>query len=80
VSHEIAEIKRMYVRPEARGLGIGRALMEGMIDDARALSYRALRLESAAFMREAHASSRSISFRSHAARARRRAALLLPSY
>src|SRR5262249_9051442 len=50
-----AAIKRMYVRPSARGLGIGRAILQQLIDDACALGYSTIRLESAAFMHEAHA-------------------------
>jgi GNAT superfamily N-acetyltransferase len=31
-----AEIKRMYVRPSSRGLGVGRAILQRLIGDARA--------------------------------------------
>jgi GNAT superfamily N-acetyltransferase len=44
-AHE-AEIKRMYVRPSSRGLGVGRAILQRLIDDARALGYRTIRLDS----------------------------------
>ena len=50
-----AEIKRMYVRPSARGLGVGRAILQRLVDDARALGYKTIRLDSAPFMHEAHA-------------------------
>jgi GNAT superfamily N-acetyltransferase len=60
-SHE-AEIKRMYVRPSSRGLGAGRAIVQQLIDDARALGYRTIRLDSARFMHEAHALYRSFGF------------------
>jgi len=53
-AHE-AEIKRMYVRPSSRGLGVGRAILQRLIDDARSLGYRTIRLDSARFMHEAHA-------------------------
>jgi GNAT superfamily N-acetyltransferase len=62
VSEEIAEIKRMYVRPSARGRGVGRKLLERLLDDAHVLGFRLVRLESAAFMREAHALYRSFGF------------------
>jgi GNAT superfamily N-acetyltransferase len=57
-----AEIKRMYVRPSARGQGVGRAILQRLIDDARALRYTTIRLDSAPFMHEAHALYRSFGF------------------
>ena len=62
ISDEIAEIKRMYVLPEARGHGVGRMLLQQLVTDARELAFRFVRLESAAFMREAHALYRSLGF------------------
>jgi GNAT superfamily N-acetyltransferase len=62
VSDEIAEIKRMYIRPSARGRGLGRHLLEQLLVDARALEFQVVRLESAAFMPEAHALYRSAGF------------------
>jgi GNAT superfamily N-acetyltransferase len=40
LSAEEAEIKRMYVRPSARGLGVGRAILQRLIDEAHALYRR----------------------------------------
>lgn len=40
-----AEIKRMYVRPEHRGRGIGRALIDELLDAARAEGFATVRLE-----------------------------------
>jgi GNAT superfamily N-acetyltransferase len=41
-----AELKRMYLAPSARGLGLGRALGEAAIAGARDLGYRRLLLDS----------------------------------
>jgi GNAT superfamily N-acetyltransferase len=39
------EIKRMYVAPEARGRGLGRALLRALEDAARRLGYAVARLD-----------------------------------
>jgi GNAT superfamily N-acetyltransferase len=62
VSDEVGEIKRMYIRPSARGRGLGRQLLEQLLADARTLGFDLIRLESAAFMPEAHALYRSAGF------------------
>jgi len=39
------ELKRMYIRPPYRGRGLGRALGQKAIDEARAMGYRLIRLD-----------------------------------
>jgi len=41
----VAEIKRMYVRPEARSRGVARALLVALEGEARALGYATTRLD-----------------------------------
>lgn len=44
-SDTVCEMNRMWVRPEGRGQGIGRALIEGLCDEARAMGFRIMKLE-----------------------------------
>jgi ribosomal protein S18 acetylase RimI-like enzyme len=59
---EEAELKRMYVRPAYRGLGLARRLLEQIVEDARSLGYRTVLLETLDFMVEAQALYRSLGF------------------
>jgi GNAT superfamily N-acetyltransferase len=45
LSNEVAEIKRMYVAPPARGRGVARALLARLEVEARALGCRVARLD-----------------------------------
>jgi GNAT superfamily N-acetyltransferase len=49
-----AEIKRMFVRPTTRGLGLGRTILCRLIDDAHQIGCETVYLESAPFMHSAH--------------------------
>jgi GNAT superfamily N-acetyltransferase len=63
----IGEIKRMYVRPGNRKKGLGRALINRLLQEAQQIGYQLVRLDSARFMKEAHQLYRSIGFQEIAA-------------
>ncbi len=58
-----AEVKRVYVRPQARGQGTGRKLMEALEDAARELGYQRVRLDTGDRQPEALALFRALGFR-----------------
>jgi GNAT superfamily N-acetyltransferase len=47
------EVKRMYVQPESRGLGIGKLLLTQCIEIAKRLNYDKAKLDTADFMKAA---------------------------
>lgn len=62
IKDDIGEIKRMYVRPEYRRMGIGNSVLEQLLLAAARIGYCRIRLDSARFMEAAHALYRSKGF------------------
>ena len=61
-SGQVCEVRRLFVRPQARKGGVGRALMTALIDAAHNIGYHEMRLESLDAMPEAQALYRSLGF------------------
>lgn len=62
LSESICEMKRLYVRSEFRGLGIGRKLVESVIKIARENNYLLMRLDTLPTMKSAQALYEEIGF------------------
>lgn len=62
VDDAICEMKRLYVRPAGRGLGLGRQLAERLIDEARGAGYAEMRLDVLAEFRSAQRLYRALGF------------------
>ncbi len=62
VSHAVCELKRLYVRPEFRGLRIGNQLVASLMEEARREGYTKMVLDSHRTMTAAHHIYRSAGF------------------
>lgn len=63
IRSDAAEIKRLYVRPETRGAGLGRKLSEQVVEEARALGAARVLLDTGVYDTAAHALYESLGFR-----------------
>lgn len=63
IDPQVCEMKRLYIRPEFRGEGFGRALAETAMEEAKKIGYRFMRLDTVPEMKEAISLYESIGFK-----------------
>lgn len=63
LSDGVCELKRLYVREKYRGMGIGRALVEAVIEESRKIGYNNMRLDTVPSMEAANALYVSMGFK-----------------
>jgi ribosomal protein S18 acetylase RimI-like enzyme len=56
------EMKRLFVRPEGRGSGVGQALVDALVEVAERVGYREMRLDTLPSMRGAQTLYRKLGF------------------
>lgn len=63
IDEGVCEMKRLYVRSDFRGKAIGRELSEAIVEDARKIGYKKMRLDTLTRLTEAITLYRSMGFK-----------------
>ncbi len=63
LEEDICEMKRLYVKPEYRGQGIGLKLSELILEKAKKIGYKKMRLDTILWMKEAISIYKFLGFR-----------------
>ena len=63
ITDDICEMKRLFVRPEARGRGLAKQLIARVLEEARRLQYAEIRLDTLPMMGDARSLYHSLGFR-----------------
>lgn len=62
LNNDICEMKRLYVKPEFRGLKIGKKLAEHVIEQARRIGYERIRIHTITALERANSLYKSLGF------------------
>ncbi len=62
IDQNVCEMKRLYLRPEFRGKGIGRKMAREVIETAKEIGYAKIRLDTVPIMKEAISLYNSLGF------------------
>jgi ribosomal protein S18 acetylase RimI-like enzyme len=66
LSESVCEMRTLYVRPAYRGMGIGKKLVDTILNDAREIGYSHMRLDTLPFMQSALNMYHSLGFQDRA--------------